>query len=291
MTHSLFPAHVKKRLGPAGLAPQVRQILAHHHIETVCQNARCPNQSECFAKGTATFMILGNICTRSCRFCAVKKGSPLPVNPDEPMALAGAAKRLGLRHVVLTSVTRDDLVLGGAQHFAQCILALRRVHPSCTIEVLTPDFQGNLEALQTVVQVHPDVFNHNVETVPRLYPQIRPEAQYHRSLKLLRMVKNLEPTIFTKSGIMVGLGETPDEVFTVLDDLRAHQCDFVTIGQYLAPSKAHYPVRRFAPTGEFSEYARYARQRAFRHVASGVFVRSSYHAEEALEGLIKNKLD
>jgi lipoic acid synthetase len=291
MIRSLFPAHVKKRLAPAGLAPQVRQILAHYHIETVCQNARCPNQSECFARGTATFMILGNICTRTCRFCAVKNGLPLPANPNEPKALAEAARHLGLRHVVITSVTRDDLILGGAPHFARCILALRSLHATCTIEVLTPDFQGSVEALLTIVQTHPDIFNHNIETVPRLYPQIRPEAQYQRSLNLLRMVKELEPTIFTKSGIMVGLGETPDEVFAVLDDLRAHDCDFVTIGQYLAPSNAHHPVHRFAPPDEFTEYARYARQKAFRHVASGVFVRSSYHAEDALKDLVKNKLD
>lgn len=291
MTRSVFPAHVKKRLTPAGLAPQVRRILAHYQVETVCKNARCPNQSECFARGTATFMILGNVCTRSCRFCAVRKGAPLPVNPREPSALADAARRLGLRHVVITSVTRDDLILGGAPHFAQCILALRRLHPTCTIEVLTPDFQGSEEALQIILQARPDVFNHNVETVPRLYPQIRPEAQYQRSLSLLRVARELQPEIFTKSGIMVGLGETADEVFAVLDDLRAHDCDFVTIGQYLAPSNAHHPVHRFAPPEEFSEYAQYARRRAFRNVASGVFVRSSYHAEDAIKDLVKNKLD
>jgi lipoic acid synthetase len=288
---SLYPDYVKKRIGPAGCAPEVRRILAEHRIETVCQNARCPNQTECFARGAATFMILGNVCTRACRFCAVKKGLPKPVDPDEAIALAKAARQLGLRHVVVTSVTRDDLVLGGAPHFARCIRTLRQIHPTCTIEVLTPDFQGSLQALQVIAQARPDIFNHNVETVPRLYAQIRPRAHYQRSLGVLRMVKELEPAVFTKSGIMLGLGETRAEVVAVLDDLRAHHCDFVTIGQYLAPSPAHHPVHRFASPGEFNEYAHYAHEKGFRHVASGVFIRSSYHAEDALRALDKNKLD
>jgi lipoic acid synthetase len=248
-------------------------------LETVCESARCPNRPECWSRRTATFMILGNICTRPCGFCSVPKGAPDAPSHDEPDRLAEAAARLGLRHVVITSVTRDDLADGGADYFYRCILAVRR-RTNATVEVLTPDFLGSLAAIDRVLEAGPEVYNHNLETVPRLYKRVRGRADYQRSLDLLARVKQRATGIMTKSGLMLGLGETSEELLDVLVDLRQIGCDALTLGQYLAPTLKHIPVARYVPPGEFDQLARLARRLGFQHVASGPFVRSSYHADE-----------
>lgn len=254
-------------------------LLRELRLETVCENARCPNRPECYSKKTATFMILGNVCTRPCGFCSVAKGVPEAVEDDEPERLAEAAARLGLRHVVITSVTRDDLPDGGAEHFRRCILAVR-ARTGAVVEVLTPDFLGDLRAVDTVLSARPEVFNHNLETVPRLYRKVRGRAAYQRSLDVLHHVKRRRPEIVTKSGLMLGLGETLEELFEVFSDLRAVGCDTLTLGQYLAPTLKHIPVVRYVPPEEFDRLGELARRLGFRHVASGPFVRSSYHAAE-----------
>jgi lipoic acid synthetase len=254
-------------------------LLRELRLETVCENARCPNRPECYARRTATFMILGNVCTRPCGFCSVSKGSPHDLEDDEPDRVAEAAVRLGLKHVVITSVTRDDLPDGGADHFRRCVLAVRR-RTGAVVEVLTPDFLGDLAAVDTVLAAAPEVFNHNMETVPRLYKKVRGRACYQRSLDLLAHVKRRSPATVTKSGLMLGLGETTDELFEALADLRWVQCDTLTLGQYLAPTLKHIPVARFVPPAEFDELARKARTLGFHKVVAGPFVRSSYHADE-----------
>jgi lipoic acid synthetase len=255
------------------------RLLRDLRLETVCENARCPNRMECWSRRTATFMVLGNVCTRPCGFCSVPRGTPLTVEADEPERVAEAAARLGLRHVVITSVTRDDLPDGGAEHFYQCILAVRR-RTGARVEVLTPDFLGDKAAIERVLEARPEVFNHNTETVPRFYKKVRGRADYQRSLDLLAHVKKLSPTTVTKSGLMLGLGETRDELFDVLADLRSADCDTLTLGQYLTPSLKHVPVDRYLPPAEFDELAVMARRLGFTHVASGPFVRSSNHADE-----------
>lgn len=262
---------------------QVEALIDSLSLNTVCHEANCPNRMECFNKGTATFMILGKICTRSCTFCNVTKGNPQPIDPMEPIRVAQAVKTLQIKHTVITSVTRDDLPDGGAAHFAEVIKQIKRLCPNVTVEVLIPDFQGSIEALTKVVQAGPEVINHNVETVPRLYPRIRPQAEYYRSLDLLKNVKRINNNIFTKSGIMVGLGEKFHEVVEVMKDLRDCGCDFLTIGQYLAPSSSHYPVIEYIHPKIFEEYKALALKMGFSFVASGPLVRSSYHAEKALE--------
>jgi len=259
----------------------VFRLLERLHLHTVCQGAKCPNMAECFGQGTATFMILGKVCTRNCRFCAVPGGTPLRPDADEPRHVAEAVAALDLRHAVVTSVTRDDLSDGGSSHFAKTIREIRG-RSTAAIEVLTPDFQGREEDIARVVDARPDVFNHNVETVPRLYPAVRPQADYRRSLEVLRFAKSRCPEVVTKSGLMVGVGETRDEVIAVLKDLRGAGCDFVTIGQYLRPSRAHLEIERFVPPEEFRELADEARALGFGGVASAPFVRSSYHAGEML---------
>lgn len=280
---STLPSWIKRRFPPQEEWERVQKLLRTLALHTVCESARCPNLGECFRRGTATFLILGNVCTRSCRFCAVGKGIPLPPDPEEPERVAEAAKRLYLKHVVVTSVTRDDLPDGGAGHFAATILAIRQALPQATVEVLVPDFQGSEEALDTVLAARPEVLNHNLETVPRLYPLVRPQADYARSLRLLEKAKNKAPGILTKSGLMVGLGETRKEVEEVLRDLRKARCDIVTIGQYLRPSVHHLPVASYVPPEEFEYYREYALRLGFSGVASGPFVRSSYKAEEFVE--------
>lgn len=272
-----FPPWLKKRLPSGGAADEVRALLRGLRLATVCQSAHCPNLCECFARGTATFMILGEVCTRNCRFCAVGHGTVAPPDAEEPERLAEAAARLKLSHVVVTSVTRDDLPDGGAEQFRLTIEALRR-RMTCRVEVLTPDFQGNEEAIERVASAGPDVYNHNVETVPRLYPAVRPQADYRRSLALLAFVKERHPSVNTKSGIMAGLGETREEMLSALRDLRAARCDLVTIGQYLSPSREHLPVHEFVTPERFAEYERAAREMGFSGAACGPFVRSSYHA-------------
>ena len=248
-------------------------------LETVCESARCPNRPECWSRRTATFMVMGNLCTRPCGFCSVPRGTPDALEADEPARVAEAAHRLGLKHVVITSVTRDDLPDGGAEHFYQCVLAVR-ARTSARIEVLTPDFLGDHAAIDRVIEAQPEVFNHNTETVPRFYKKVRGRAEYQRSLDLLARVKAKAPHIITKSGLMLGLGETREELLDVFGDLRAAGCDVLTLGQYLTPTLKHIPVARYLPPAEFDELAVLARSLGFREVASGPFVRSSYHADE-----------
>lgn len=255
-------------------------IVKSHKLHTVCEEAACPNIGECWKKRHATFMILGEVCTRACAFCNVKTGRPDLLDPHEPERVAHAVKTLNLTHVVITSVDRDDLEDGGAQHFADTILAIRKAAPNTTIEILTPDFLRKNGALEIVVKARPDVYNHNLETAPRLYAEVRPGARYFHSLSLLKKVKELDPTIFTKSGIMVGLGEIKGEVYQVMDDLRSADVDFMTIGQYLQPTPKHHIVDRFIDPQEFEDYARMARGKGFLLVSASPLTRSSYHADD-----------
>lgn len=265
------PQHINK----------VERLLKGLSLHTVCEEASCPNRLECFNKGTATFMILGSVCTRNCRFCDVEKGRPGEVDPLEPEHLAKAVKELKLRHVVITSVTRDDLPDGGADQFVKCIEKVRESSKGCSIEVLIPDLRGNEEALAKIVAAAPEIINHNVETVPSLYKNVRPMADYRQSLDVLANVKKMNPKIFTKSGIMVGLGEKEEEVVRLFADLREVGCDFLTVGQYLQPSKKHHPVIEYVHPDVFKDYEKVAYEMGFKHVASGPFVRSSYNAEKA----------
>ena len=259
---------------------ETKKIVKEHELVTVCEEAGCPNIGECWTKKHATMMILGDTCTRACSFCNVKTGLPEPVDTKEPEHVAEAVAKLGLRHVVITSVDRDDLADGGAQHFVDVIERIREYSPGTTVEILTPDFLRKDGALERVVEARPDVFNHNLETVPRLYLKIRPGARYFHSLRLLQRVKELDPTIFTKSGIMVGLGEGREEVLQVMDDMRSANIDFLTIGQYLQPSRKHAAVDRFVTPDEFKSYETIARTKGFLLVSSSPLTRSSYHADE-----------
>ncbi|HEY5603343.1 MAG TPA: lipoyl synthase [Gammaproteobacteria bacterium] len=259
---------------------RIKNLLRQNNLHTVCEEASCPNLGECFSHGTATFMIMGDICTRRCPFCAVAHGRPKPLDENEPNHLAQAIQVLELNYVVITSVDRDDLRDGGARHFADCIHAIRALTPDTKIEILVPDFRGRMDiALKIMAQSPPDVFNHNLETVPRLYKQCRPGSDYHWSLQLLKRFKELYPAIPTKSGLMLGLGETTAEIIEVMKDLRAHQGEMLTLGQYLQPSLHHLPVQRFVPPEEFEELGRIATELGFSSVASGPMVRSSYHAD------------
>jgi lipoic acid synthetase len=276
------PAWIRVRVAGAGSRfHEVKRVLRERKLHTVCEEASCPNIGECFGKGTATFMILGDLCTRRCPFCDVAHGRPLPPDPEEPLHLAQTVARLRLAYVVVTSVDRDDLRDGGAQHFADCIRAIREHSPQTRIELLVPDFRGRLEpALERLAAAPPDVMNHNLETVPRLYRQARPGADYAHSLRLLQAFKAGHPAIPTKSGLMVGLGETDDEILQVMRDLRAHAVDMLTIGQYLQPSAHHLPVTRYAHPDAFAMFEREARALGFSHAAVGPMVRSSYHADQ-----------
>lgn len=274
------PPWLKKRIPPLQDLQKVKSILDEGDLHTVCEEARCPNLGECFCSGTATFLILGKICTRNCGFCAVDHGIPAPIDGTEPEKVAQAVKKMGIQYVVITSVTRDDLPDGGASLFAKTIRAIRALDPKIKIEVLIPDFQGNPTALEIVLKESPDVMNHNIETISRLYSQVRPQADYKRSLNLLRKSKELYPHLFTKSGFMLGLGEIQEEVLGLLRDLKEVGCDFLTIGQYLQPRKDRLPVERFVPPEEFEEYKRIGEGMGFRAVASGPFVRSSFQASQ-----------
>lgn len=279
-----LPRWLKRNIPLGNQFAATDKLLEELRLETVCENAKCPNRMECYSQQTATFMVLGNICTRPCGFCAVSRGKPQQLEADEPQRLAEAAQRLGLKHVVITSVTRDDLPDGGAEHFYQCVLAVRE-KTGASVEVLTPDFVDNAEALRRVVEAAPEVFNHNVETVPRLYRRVRgPKSNYRWTLDLLRKVKEWNPAIKTKSGLMLGLGETSEELFEVLADLRDVGCDFLTLGQYLQPATDRYlPVVRYVTPEEFSRLGQQAKEMGFKKVASGPFVRSSYHARDMAE--------
>ena len=261
---------------------ELKHLVDELRLHTVCESAACPNVGDCWNRRTATFMILGNVCTRRCGFCAVQKGAPLPVDYDEPRRVAEACAALGLKYAVITSVNRDDRKDGGAELFALTIHAIRDQIPGCKVEVLVPDFQGSREAMEIVMNAHPDVLNHNTETVPRLYRQVRLGARYERSLDMLAYAKQIRPHVPTKSGLMLGLGETGAEVFEVMRDLRAHHVDILTLGQYLRPSAKHLPILRYVPQDEFDEFKRAGYEMGFSHVEAGPLVRSSYHASDAV---------
>ena len=283
------PPWLRRKLPSGPNYEKIRQLVQENNLATVCQEAMCPNQFECYGKGTATFMILGDHCTRNCRFCAVQHGQLGPPENDEPTRVAQAVKTMGLRYAVITSVTRDDMPDGGAYHFARTIEAIRNVSPDTLIEVLIPDLQGNWDALNTIIEAGPDVLNHNLETVKRLYPTVRPQAVYQRSLDLLRQVKKRQATMITKSGMMVGLGETTEELQIAFTDLVHAHCDILTLGQYLQPSKDHLAVEHYLPPEKFDLLRQQALHLGFAGVAAAPFVRSSYQAEE-LYTMAANKL-
>lgn len=274
------PAWIRARAPQGAGVKRIRRILREHSLASVCEEAQCPNLGECFTHGTATFMIMGDICTRRCPFCDVAHGRPAPLDPQEPGQLADAIAEMELKYVVITSVDRDDLKDGGAGHYRDCIAAIRRQVPGTTVEILVPDFRGRMEtALEALSEAPPDVFNHNLETVPRLYRQCRPGADYRWSLELLQAFGERHPQVPTKSGLMLGLGEEPEEVHRVMEDLRAHGVTMLTLGQYLQPSREHLPVKRFVTPREFDELRRLGEAMGFANVASGPMVRSSYHAD------------
>jgi lipoic acid synthetase len=277
------PPWLKKKIPPFQDLQKVKSILAEADLHTVCEEARCPNLGECFSQGTATVLILGKVCTRDCGFCAIEHGTPGGLVDAEPEKVAQAVKRMGLQYVVVTSVTRDDLLDGGASHFARTIRAIRTLDQRIKVEVLVPDFRGDLDSLNIVLKESPDVLNHNVETIPRLYPEVRPQAEYERSLHILKRSSETYPNILTKSGFMLGLGETKEEVLDLLEDLREAGCDFLTIGQYLQPRSDRLPVVRYIHPEEFEVYRRIGKAMGFRRVASGPFVRSSFHASQMFE--------
>ena len=287
-TRQRLPSWFKRSLTPVGESDsaQTNKVLREHNLVTVCEEATCPNRHECYSKKVTTFMLMGDTCTRTCTFCDVKTGfKGLPaLDQTEPTRIAEAVGKLELNFVVLTSVNRDDLPDGGAAHFADTITALRHSNPDGLIEVLTPDFCGNWDSLQTVVAAKPNVFNHNMETIPRLYRTVRPQAKYERSIEFLLRIKQLDPTIWTKSGIMVGLGETDDEVKWLMEDLRKADVDIFTVGQYLRPSLKHHDIMRFVEPEQFETYKAWGIEMGFSHVAAGPYVRSSYFAEEVLAG-------
>lgn len=285
------PPWLKRRI-PAGATYQkVQMIIQRSKVHTVCREALCPNIGECFSCGTATFLILGDRCTRNCRFCAVSHGPIDPPDPKEPRRVAEAVQEMGLRYVVITSVTRDDLPDFGSEHFARTIREIHLRTCEVKVELLVPDFQGSDQALKTVLQAQPDVLNHNLETIPRLYPNVRPGAYYHRSLQLISRVRDLAPNIPTKSGLMVGLGESSEELRQVFRDLLEVNCQILTLGQYLQPTRKHFPVERFIPPEEFEEWRQIALKMGFSEVASEPFVRSSYHANELYDAVIDKYSD
>ena len=279
------PRWLKKRLPTSPEYEKVKELIGKDRLHTVCQEAKCPNMWECFSQQTATFLIMGSRCTRNCRFCSVAQGPVGPPDPAEPDRVAAAARQMGLSYVVITSVTRDDLADGGAAFFAETIAAVHRRIPSAKVEVLIPDFQGNAQALRTVLNAQPDVLNHNIETVPRLYAIVRPQAHYRRSLQLLSRVPKYAPGLPIKSGLMLGLGESFEEIRSTLKDLIDAGCRTLTLGQYLQPSKAHLPVTRYVSPAEFENWKDTALEMGFCEVASGPFVRSSYHAKELYQDM------
>ena len=275
-----LPTWFQKKMPEPSLFNEMKGLVDRLSLHTICESAVCPNQGDCFSERTATFLILGDVCTRNCTFCAVQKGIPLAVDEQEPQRLAEAIRILNLKHVVITSVTRDDLSDGGAHHFFEVITALKENNRELTAEVLIPDFGGSFKSLQAVIEAHPDVVNHNIETIPRLYPEVRPMADFWVSIRLLGQAKELNPGIVTKSGLMLGLGETKLEILQVMEDLRRVDCDLLTIGQYLQPTNKHHPVVRYVPPEEFQEYQSIGKTMGFCEVASAPLVRSSFNASE-----------
>ncbi len=284
-----LPYYLKKTLVLGGDVHKTKSILRAHELHTVCESARCPNISECFSMKRATFLIMGPSCTRQCRFCSVDKGIPAVPDSNEPHMVADAVKELGIKHVVITSVTRDDLADGGADHFLSVARAVKQYNPGVTLELLTPDFKGDTNAILRLLKADFDIFNHNVETVPYLYKKVRPQADYSRSIHVLKFVKQ-HKNISIKSGFMVGLGETIDQVKDVLTDLKDTGCDIVTIGQYLMPTLKNMPVHAYVEEDAYKEYERFGHEIGIRHVYAGPFVRSSYHAQEVMDGLAAGKL-
>lgn len=281
------PEWIRIKLGSDEKVSQLQQVLRNNHLHTVCEEAACPNMGECFHKGTATFMIMGDLCTRRCPFCDVAHGKPLPLDEKEPLNLAKTIQQMGLRYVVITSVNRDDLRDGGAEHFAQCITEIRKLNPDIKIEILVPDFRGRMQIALDILQQSPcDVFNHNLETIPRLYKEARPGADYQVSLTLLEQHAQRLPNIPTKSGLMLGLGETAVEIEQVMKDLLSHGCSMLTLGQYLQPSKAHLAVKEYITPEQFNLYAQMASELGFKQVASAPLVRSSYHADLQAQAII-----
>jgi len=281
------PDWIRIKLSAGDEINRVKQLLREHRLHTVCEEAACPNLAECFQHGTATFMIMGDLCTRRCPFCDVAHGKPLPLDKDEPLHLAKAIAAMALNYVVITSVDRDDLRDGGAAHFAECIKEIRLLTPSTKIEILVPDFRGRIEKAVAILAAQPcDVFNHNLETVPRLYKQVRPGSDYLGSLDLLRRFNAALPQVPTKSGLMLGVGEEPEEVHQVMKDLLAHGCSMLTLGQYLQPSKAHLPVKNYVTPAQFDEYGAIAKELGFKQVASAPMVRSSYHADLQAKSIV-----
>jgi lipoic acid synthetase len=281
------PVWLRRKLPDLEALQKMRSLLRRHGLHTVCEGALCPNQGECFGQGTATFLILGHTCTRNCTFCAIpSEDRPPAPDPLEPARVARAAAELQLKHVVITSVTRDDLEDGGASHFAETVKALKRNNPQITVEILIPDFQGSRAALQAVVDSDPDIINHNLETVPRLYPEVRRQAVYSRSIDLLKRVKEINPGKISKSGLMLGLGEEKEEVLQVMADLCTVSCDLLTLGQYLRPSGKHHPVVRYVPPEEFEELRQEGEKMGFKAVFSAPLVRSSFHAAEVFEKIV-----
>lgn len=278
------PSWIRVKMGTGPEVARIKGLLRKHKLASVCEEAQCPNLGECFSGGTATFMIMGEICTRRCPFCDVAHGRPNPLDANEPVELARAIAEMELKYVVVTSVDRDDLRDGGAQHFANCIRETRALSPNIRIEVLVPDFRGRMDIALDILEAEaPDVFNHNLETVPSLYKKVRPGSEYEWSLLLLKKYKERRPDVLTKSGLMLGLGETREELLQVMRDMRAHNIDMLTLGQYLQPSREHLPVDRFVHPDEFAEFARIAEELGFKSVASGPLVRSSYHADKQVD--------
>jgi len=283
------PDWLKIKLSTSGNYAEIKDMMSSKKLHTVCEEARCPNIYECWANRTATFMILGDICTRACRFCAVKTGMPTELDLQEPERVAEAAQQMGLQHCVVTSVARDDLADGGASIFAATIKAIRKALPLCSVEVLIPDFMGNWEALQTVMDAKPDILNHNIETVKRLSNRVRAKAKYARSIELLKQAKAMKPNIPTKSSIMLGVGETYEEILEAMDDLRAVDCNILTLGQYLQPTQNHLPIERYVHPDEFAKLKEEGMRRGFSHVESGPLVRSSYHAHQQVQSASEAK--
>ena len=276
------PDWLKVRIGGGENYSKMISLLRNAKLHTICQEAKCPNIAECFGSGTAVFLIMGDICSRNCRYCNVKHGRPLPLNPEEPKEVAESVKKLELKYVVITSVTRDDLADGGAFVFSKTINAIKDINPNCKVEVLTPDFNGKIESIRTVIAAKPDVFNHNIEVVKELFSDIRPEGNYSISLDLLKNIKEIDNQIKTKSGFMIGLGENKKQIIATMKDLRSVNVDFLTIGQYLQPSKNHIEIRNYYTPNEFKEFKEIALEMGFKHVESDPLVRSSYHAEKAI---------